>query len=218
MEMSWFVLAPTIAIAVIIAAAILIRPGETTPRINLGKQTGEAAPPFVPLPTLATWVRHAKAMLRNARQPVSPIDYSDLGARTSRGIKVVGPMVIVALMLVAWSPNNRGWVLVVVVLAVLPFCAIGGLISVTHTLVLRMLPYRGPIVSTALAGLLGFAAAYVLRVSFPEAAASGVLDSMMPGGGLVVAGVVYGAIIGVIDFSIAQEKASKPEPLARQMT
>ncbi|MGZ5138070.1 MAG: hypothetical protein ACXWCX_09730 [Burkholderiales bacterium] len=204
--MSWFVLAPTIAIAVIIAAAILIKPGEATPRINFGKQTGEAAPPSVPLPTLATWVRHAKAMLRNARQPVSPIDYSDLGARASRGIKVAGLMVIVALMLVAQSPNNRGWVGVLIVLAVLPFCAIGGLISVTHTLVLRMLPYRGPIVSTALAGLLGFAAAYVLR------------DSMMPGRGLVIAGVVYGAIIGVIDFSIAQEKASKPEPLARQMT
>ena len=113
-------------------------------------------------------------------------------------------MVIVGLLFVAQWVNDGGWVLVVVLLAVLPFSAVAGVISVTHTLVLRLLPYRGPIVSTALGGLLGFAAAYFLR------------DSMMPKRGLVIAGVVYGAIIGAIDSSIAQEKAAKPEPLTEQ--
>jgi hypothetical protein len=74
MEMSWFALAPTIVIALIIAAAALIKPRAS------------------PLPTFAVWLRP----FSNARQPVLPIDYSDLTARAKRGIKMAGIMVIVA--------------------------------------------------------------------------------------------------------------------------
>jgi hypothetical protein len=187
---------------VIIAVAILIKPGEATPRIDFQK-AGKATPISGPLPTLAIWIRDTKTILRNARQPVSPIGYSDLSARASRGIKVAGVMVVLALMLVVRWVNDGNWALVVIVLALLPFAAIGGVMSLTHTFVLRWLPYRGPIVSTALGTLLGLAAAYVLR------------DAMMPRPGLVFAGVIYGAIIGFIDFSIAQEKAEQSQAPTR---
>jgi hypothetical protein len=61
---------------------------------------------------------------------------------------------IVALMLVANSVGEPGWASIFVLVAVIPFAEIGGGISVTHSLILSLLPYRGPIVSTVLGTLL----------------------------------------------------------------
>lgn len=199
MEMSWFVLAPTIFIAVILAAVILLKPGAADRRINFRKGVGEAAQPSNPLPTLSIWLRNVGSWLGGARQPVSPIDYSDLSVRARRGIKVAAVVVIVALLAVGQWVNDGGWAPVVIMIAAIPFAAIGSIVSVTHTLLLRMLPYRGPIVSTALGALLGIAAAYVLR------------NAMLPRPAVIFAGVTYGFIIGIIELSIAQEKAEQSQ-------
>ena len=103
-------------------------------------------------------------------------------------------MVIVALVFTAGGIHDAKWWPVVVVLAAIPFAAIGGLTSVIHTVVLRLLPYRGPIVSTALGTLLGSATAFVLR------------DSMIPIRPMILAGLIYGFVIGIMEPSLAEKK------------
>ena len=116
-------------------------------------------------------------------------------------MKVAGLMVIAALFAVGQWVHDDGWAPLIIMIAAIPFAAIGSVMSVTHTLVLRVLPYRGPIVSTALGTLLGVAGAYVLR------------NAMLPGPAVGFAGVLYGFIIGIIDLSIAQAKAEPSQNL-----
>jgi hypothetical protein len=203
-ELSWFALAPTILIALILATVVLLRSDDHA-RIQFGKRGPEAPPGTDPIPTIDTALRRvgsslrtAGFWLRNARKPVRPIDSGDVSARVRRGLKVAGLMVIAALWMTATALSDGGnWWLLVIEIAIVPFAAIGGITSVTHTLVLRMLPYRGPIASIALGTALGIAAAFVLR------------NTMFPARALILSGMIYGAAIGVIDTSI-EEKAVRP--------
>ena len=191
MEMSWFALAPTIVIAVIIAAKTLVRPREGV-RIDNGK--GESNAPDVggPFPTFSSGARE----IWNARQRVWPITYNDLNARAQRGIKVAMVLVVIAILL-AGDHAPEDWRFLAVLGSTILFIPIGGVMSVTHTLALRVMPYRGPIVSIALGAALGV----VLTLIFGT--------SDLPKYALVWAGAIYGLIIGIIDFSAPPEKVRK---------
>lgn len=184
MEMSWWALLPTIVIASIIAGLALAGSGEPK---NVDGPNGEdpAAPPD-PLPTLGSW-------LRKARRPVWPIDYSELNTRVRRGFKLAGLMTIVPIAMVAADQPSRDLGLLLLIGTLLLgaiWIAIACIASVIHSLILQILPYRGLIVSTALGAAIGFVAALVMRT-----------NSYLPNRALIWSGVIYGLVIGVIDFA-----------------
>jgi hypothetical protein len=187
MEMSWWALAPTIALALVLAVAVLLRSGERA-RVSFLGRGSEPSATAAAIPSAYNALGATGKWLRNSRKPVWPIDYSDLSAHIRRGLTLAGMMVIVALMLVGDAWGSSGFALVMILMTALPFSAIGGITSVTHSFVLQMLPWRGPIVSTALGTALGFAAASILR------------NSELPKPALVWFAAIYGFIIGLIDF------------------
>jgi hypothetical protein len=79
-------------------------------------------------------------------------------------------------------------------LIVLP--PVGGIMSVIHTVVLRVLPYRGPITAIALGASLATALVFIMHAPEWRAAVIG-------------AGAIYGAIIGIMDTASSPEKSDK---------
>ena len=196
MEMSWIALAPTIFIAVIIGAMALVKPGTSAP-VAPGENTGKAKSSASALPVFSVWFRDTTALLRDARQPVWPIDYSDLRARANRGILLGGAMSFLALFITAENSGNNDFLLIGMIFGFPFYAAFGGVMSVAHTLVLRVLPYRGAVASIALGALIGLAASFFL--SRPAQ-----LNSP-----LVKAGALYGLIIGMMNFLNPPKKTTK---------
>src|SRR3954447_18660165 len=105
MELSWWALAPTIALAVVLAAAVLLRPGK--PGGVKARESGNEAAPSGELPTLGSGVRQVGSWLFGSRKPVWPIDYIDLNARVRRGFKLAGVMgTVIALVVGARQPTH----------------------------------------------------------------------------------------------------------------
>ena len=190
MEMSWFALAPTIVIALVLAGAVLVRSGQSA-RANAKNGGGEAGHSTA-LPTVTANLRDAGNLLRSARKPVWPIDYRDFNARVQRGMKVAAGMAVVYAVVLAAQPgdNSLRGVLTLVggLLLGAIFIAFGSIASVVHSLVLQILPWRGPITSTALGAAVGSAAAFLLRTGMER-----------PNAAVIWSGVVYGLLTGIID-------------------
>src|SRR3954471_10499195 len=89
MELSWWALAPTITIALVLAAIVLLRSDERA-RANVGKRAAEMSLADV-IPSVYTALVHTTTWLRNARRPVWLIDYKDLKPRVRRMVKVPTP-------------------------------------------------------------------------------------------------------------------------------
>jgi hypothetical protein len=194
MEMSWFALAPTIVIALVLAVAVMLRSGEPT-SVDAPK-AAVAAAPSDPLSTLVGW-------LRNARRPVWPIDYREFNARVRRGFKLAGLMAAVVAIGVAAQPQQSSFggllfLLVGLLLMGAIFIAFACIASVIHSVILQILPYRGAIVSTVLGGGIGFAVAYFTRANGDPLNRT-----------LIWSGATYGVVMSIINFSVVPERGRK---------
>jgi hypothetical protein len=199
MEMSWFALLPTIVAVVILAAAILTRSGEPRSVTDTREQAGEATRASTLFPSLVPWVDAAKTLLRDARQPVWPIDKVAFEAQGRRGMIVAGVMAILALLAFVGNGNtgvfspSLGFIL-----AVIPFAGVAMAFSALHSIILRLMPYRGPIVSTVLGALIGLG---TMLATY---------DSPAPNRKLIYVGAIYGLIVGAIEFAMPPEKTRHP--------
>jgi len=90
------------------------------------------------------------------------------------------------------EPNSMGGVLLLagILLGGSIAVAFACIASVIHSIILQILPYRGPIASTALGGAMGFTATLFWGAG-PD----------VPHSALILAGVIYGLLIGVIESS-----------------
>lgn len=186
MEMSWFALAPTIVTAVVLAVAIMLR-SNASANVEV-PNGGDAASPSDPLPTVGSW-------LRSARRPAWPIDYREFNARVRRGVKLAALMAAIAAVVIAAQPHQSdfGGLLFLVVGLLLTgsiFIAFACIASVIHSVILQILPYRGLIVSTAVGGGIGLAAAYLTR-TYAEPLNRAVIWSA----------VIYGVVMGVTSWT-----------------
>jgi MFS family permease len=199
MEMSWFALLPTIVAVVILAALVLTRSEEPRSVTDTREQGSEATRASTPFTTLAPWADAAKTLLRDARQPVWPIDKVAFEAQGRRGMIVAGVMAIMALLAILGNDHNEifgptfGFIL-----AVIPFTGVAMAFSALHSIILRLLPYRGPIVSTVLGALIGLA---TMLVAY---------SSPVPNRKLIYVGAIYGLIVGAIEFVMPPEKTRHP--------
>lgn len=189
MEISGGILSLTAWSALIIVGVALISHSEH-PRISLRGRATPELKPSDPVAGLRGLSRVAGSYLSTSRQRVWPIGYEDLGNRVRRGLMVALAMSFATLALSAIGLGDAGYGLAWLLLGSIPFAGIGCVMSATHTLILRMLPYRGPIVSTALGALVGVAAGRVLQ------------DSSLPVPAIILLGFVYGGMIGIIEYSI----------------
>ena len=188
--MSWWALAPTIALTLVLAVVVLVQPRKAA-QVDPTQQSDEATI-STPLPTVSAGIGEIGSWLSNSRRPVWPIDYGDLKARLRRGVKVAaGLAIVLAMLAVSAEPgvNSIGGVLSLIAGLFLGaiFIAFASIASVIHTGILQVLPWRGAIASTALGAALGLAVAYApLDKPKPHVAA------------LVMSGVVYGLITGML--------------------
>ena len=203
MEMSWFALLPTIFAAVILAAVILT--GSEKPRsvTDTREQAGGATHASTLFPSLVPWVDAAKTLLRDGRQPVWPIDKVAFEAQGRRAMIVAAVMGILALLAVTGNEHND-FALIGFIVSVVPFTGIAMAFGGLHAIILRLLPYRGPIVSMAIGGLIGLATLLATH------------NSPAPNRKLIYVGVVYGLIVGAIEFAMPPQKTRHP-PSGRSM-
>jgi hypothetical protein len=195
MEMSWLALLPTMIAVVILAVAVLTRSEKPRSVTDTREQAGEPTRASTLFPSLVPWVDAGKTLLRDTRQPVWPIDKVGREAQGRRGMKVAAAMAILALLAAVGDTHSEifspGFSFVV---AVVPFTAVAMAFSALHTIVLRLLPYRGPFVSTVLGALIGLATMLAMY------------DSAAPNRKLIYMGALYGLIVGVIEFGMPPEK------------
>jgi len=191
--MSWWALLPTIVIALIIAGMALV-PSAKTAELDGAKADAESRTAS-PLPTFGGGIRELGVWIREARKPVWPVNYRELNTRLQRGVKLAAVIaLVIAVRAAAAEPNNSGMEVLlffgVGVTAVI-LIAFASIASAIHSAVLQLLPWRGPIVSTALATLLGVAAAFLSRTNAGQANTS-----------LIWSGVIYGVAMGFIELSL----------------
>ncbi len=92
------------------------------------------------------------------------VDRSELQYQIGAGIRVALFLTVVGLLVIAFL-DKAGWWLGIIVygLMMAPFLTIP--LSVAHTFIMRFLPVRGPIVSTAIGVALGLLASLITRDS-----------------------------------------------------
>ena len=206
MEMSWFALLPTILAVVILAVAILTRSEKPRSVTDTPEQAGEPTRASTLFPSLVPWVDAAKTLLRDGRQPVWPIDKVAFEAQGRRGMIVAGVMSILGLMALVGNDNNGvfppGLAFIV---SVIPFAGVGMGFGALHSIILRLMPYRGPIVSTVIGALIGLA---TMLATY---------NSPAPNRNLIYIGAIYGLIVGAIEFATPPEKTRRP-PSGRSPT
>lgn len=193
MEMSWIALLPTIVAVVILAVLILTRSKEPKSATDTREQAGEATRASTPLPTLAQWVE----ALRDARQPVWPIDKVAFEAQGRRGMIVAGVMATMAFLAVLGNDHND-FALIGLIVGIVPVAGIGMAFGALHSIIVRLMPYRGPIASTVIGALIGLA---TMLVAY---------DSPAPNRKLIYVGAIYGLIVGAIEFAMPREKTRHP--------
>ena len=155
MEMSWFALLPTILAVVILAVAILTRSEKPRSVTDTPEQAGEPTRASTLFPSLVPWVDVAKTLLRDGRQPVWPIDKVAFEAQARRGMSVAGVMAILGLMAVTGN-SHSDFALIGFIVGVVAFAGVAMGFGAVHSIIVRLLPYRGPIVSTVIGALIGF--------------------------------------------------------------
>jgi MFS family permease len=197
MEMSWFALLPTIVAVVILAALVLTRSEEPRSVTDTREQAAEPTRASTPLPTLAPWLDAAKTLLRDARQPVWPIDKVALEAQGRRGMIVAGVMAIMAFLAVLGNDHND-FALIGLIVGIVPVAGIGMAFGALHSIIVRLMPYRGPTVSTVIGGLIGLA---TMLATY---------NSPAPNRNLIYVGAIYGLIVGAIEFAMPPEKTRHP--------
>jgi len=204
MEMSWYALLPTIVAVVVLAALILTRSEKPRTVADTQEKAGDGRASTL-FPSLVPWVDAAR-MLREKRQRVWPIDKVASEAQARRGMIVAAGMAILALL--AFVGNGNSGVFspgLAFLLSVIPFAGIGMLFGALHAIIVRLMPYRGPIVSTVIGGLIGFATMLATD------------NSPSPNRTLIYAGALYGLIVGVIELAMPPAKTRRP-PSARSLT
>ena len=199
MEMSWFALLPTILAVVILAVAILTRSEKPRSVTDTPEQAGEPTRASSLFPSLVPWVDAAKILLRDTRQPIWPIDKVAFEAQGRRGMIVAGVMSVLALL--AFVGNGNSGVFspgLAFIVSVIPFAGVGMAFGALHSIIVRLMPYRGPIVSTVIGGLIGLAT--MLATYNPP----------VPNRKLIYIGAIYGLIVGAIEFAMPPEKIRHP--------
>jgi hypothetical protein len=196
MEMSWFALLPTMVAVVILAALILTRSKEPRSVADTPEQAGGGRASAL-FPSLVPWVDAAKTLLRDTRQPVWPIDKVAFEAQARRGMIVAAVMAILGLMAVIGNEHSD-FALIGFIVGVVPFAGVAMAFGALHSIILRLMPYRGPLVSTVVGGLIGLATMLATH------------DSPAPNRKLIYVGLIYGLIVGAIEFAMPREKTSPP--------
>jgi len=197
MEMSWFALLPTILAVVVLTVLILTRSEKPRSVTDTREQTGEPTRASTLFPSLIPWVDATKMLLRDTRQPVWPIDKVAFEAQGRRGMIVAGVMATIAFLAILGNDHND-FAIIGFIVGVVPVAGIGMAFGALHSIILRLMPYRGPIVSTVVGGLIGLA---TMLVAY---------DSPAPNRKLIYIGAIYGLIVGAIEFAMPPEKTRHP--------
>ncbi len=195
MEMSWVALLPTMAAVVVLAVLILTRSGKPKSVTDGAEAAPRATDASTLFPSLVPWVDAAKT-LRHTRQHIWPVDKVAFEAQARRGMIVAGVMAIMAF-LAALGGDNNDFALIGFIVGVIPIAGVAMAFGALHAIIVRLMPYRGPIVSTAIGALIGFAT--MLASRYPPAP----LDTK-----LIYVGAIYGLIVGVIEFMAPPAKTT----------
>lgn len=133
--------------------------------------------------------RHLRPLLRARPKPV-PTEPTELRRQLSAGYRVTRWLMI-PLLILGYRMGGTQWGLVVVLIGLFYVPAFTLPFSWVHTHLLRLIGYRGPIVSTAIGALLGLIGGVVLQH-----------ESLMEMKVALVYGSVYGLIIGLGNTSL----------------
>jgi hypothetical protein len=146
-------------------------------------------------PLFARWLRSAGRWIGSTRQPVGRATPEEIMSRVSGGLKIALSLALVELVL-GVATIRDGWGPVVFLIGIIPVTAVTFGISITHSIVLRMLPFRGAIVSSVLGASLAAITAALLR-GWPEE------FRVM----LIPSGLIYGIAVGMREMALADDDA-----------
>ena len=199
MEVNWDVLSLTAWSVVIIGIVGLIIASQ---RAQIDQRRGKVVAPEKAadaVPLFSGWLRTAWHGIQSTRRPVGRATPEEIMSRVSVGLKIALTMGVAGLVL-GVAGIGEGWGPVLFLVGVFPVCALACAISIIHSLVLRALPFRGPIASGLLGGLIGGGAFYVLR-DRPEG-----LYMLIP------LASIYGITIGIREMALDDGAAAASAP------
>ena len=142
-------------------------------------------------PSFARLFGGAQRWFGSTRQPVHPMTPEELTARIKRGFKTALTMLF-ALVFLSCMTGGTDLGLTILIYATIPGLGVALVVSLVHTVLLRSLPFRGPVMSSVVGALVGLGAALLLQYARGLEAFA-----------LVPIVAIYGVAIGVVEMAVA---------------